>query len=94
MKVYEILKNMSIDEIATYIDKYFDFDDAPYIQWWDENYCKKCPAEEVFVPAFNKKMECSWCELHCDKCKFFPDMVQMPDNKQIIKMWLESEVVC
>lgn len=92
MTVFEMLRTKNIDELAEWFDNHCMFDDAPWWNYWDENYCNKCSGEEVYVQEFNKKMECTWCELHDGKCKFFPEMNEIPDSKQIIKMWLMSEV--
>ena len=37
------------------------------------------------------KFPCYWCELE-NKCKYFLDLDEVPDNKMIIKMWLKLEV--
>ena len=89
MTVYEDLMSKDIDELADLIDKYTSIDDAPYILWWDENYCNKC--ESVIALFNNRQEEFAWCELN-NKCKFFPEMGDVPDCIQIIKWWLESEI--
>lgn len=38
-----------------------------------------------------REFPCSYCELN-GNCKFFPDLDEVPDNKKIIKMWLETEI--
>lgn len=91
MTVFESIKNKNIDELAEWLEEHGDFDNAPWWQWWDENYCNKCESEVAYVPEFNKKCEFAWCEIN-GKCKFFKEMDEMPNNKQIVKMWLESEV--
>lgn len=90
MKVFDEFKMKNKDELANWLDKYGAYDNAPWTKWFDDNYCSKCEAEVVYIPAFDREGKCSWCELH-DKCKYFKDMNDVPDNKQIIKMWLESE---
>jgi hypothetical protein len=35
-----------------------------------------------------RKVKFAWCEFH-EKCKFFPNLEEIPDDKEIIKMWLE-----
>lgn len=92
MTVFENIKNNSIDELAEWLDEYCTFDTAPWWKWWDENYCDKCEPEIGHMMAFGKELECkyAWCELN-HKCKFFQEMEEIPDNKQIIKMWLMSE---
>lgn len=94
MTVYDKIKENinDIDIVIEMIDKYGTFDNSPWIKWYDENYCSKCIAEMVTVLAFNnQEVQCSWCELY-NKCKFFQDKNKIPDNKEMIKMWLESTV--
>lgn len=88
---FEVIKAMSIDRFAEWLDKYGRFDDSPWMDWWDKNYCKNCESVKVYVPDFDRECQCAWCELE-HKCKFFQDKEDVPDNKEIIKMWLESEV--
>lgn len=96
MTVFNDLKLKNIGELAEWFDKHAMFDDAPWIKWWDKNYCKNCKAEirTEYVPYLEEErdVEYAWCELNNNKCKFFPNMSEMPDNKEIIKMWLTSEV--
>lgn len=90
MTAYEKLKNMSIDELAEWIDRHCMFDDAPYWLWWDKNYCSKCEA----ITLDNEdgyKIEHAYCELN-GHCRFFQNMDDIPDSKQIIQMWLKSEM--
>lgn len=90
MIVFNSIKNKNIDELAEWLDKYGQYDGSPWNEWFDKNYCQKCEPEYVYVEAFERKCECAWCELH-NKCKFFQNIDDAPDSKQIIKMWLESE---
>lgn len=87
MTVFDNIKSKNIDELVEWIDEHFYFDDAPYWKWWDEHYCKKCVAE---FHADDNDSKFAWCELN-GKCKFFKEMDSIPGNKDIIKMWLESE---
>lgn len=97
MTVFESFKTKNVDEIAEWLDKNGIYDGSPWMHWWDKNYCSKCETVIDYVPddegeeTWHIGMECAWCELH-DKCRFFQDMDDMPDNKQIIKLWLESEI--
>lgn len=89
MTVYESFKSKSIDELAEWLDKHV-IDDSPWISYFDRKYCNKCK------PIHCEDGDCgsgeySWCELN-GKCRFFQDMPDIPDNKQIIKMWLEREI--
>lgn len=96
MTIFENFKNKDIDELVDWFSEHCSFDSAPYWHFWDEKYCSKCEPEITCVPDLSKDLnsdiecECAWCELN-NKCKFFPNINDIPDEKQIIKMWLESE---
>lgn len=92
MTVFENMKSKNIDEFAEWIDEHCMTDGSPWYAWFDNNYCKHC--EPIIVKGddeFHRDLEYGWCELNCDKCKFFQDMKEIPCGKQLIKMWLESE---
>ena len=85
MTYYEKLTSMSLEELATWIDEHGEFDNSPWMHWFDSMYCQNCEAIMCKYPNF-----CSYRELE-NECKFFPGR-ETPDNKEIIKMWLEKEV--
>ncbi len=93
MNNFEQLKSMSLDQFVEWLDENVSFDCSPWWDWFDDKYCKNCEIimchYESYIPRLHPT---SWCELHNNKCKFFPDMDEAPDNKEIIKLWLESEV--
>lgn len=93
MTVFEFITSMSIDELAELLDEYGMFDGSPWMDLFDKNYCLKCESEIVRIPNIDGERveEAGWCELH-GKCKYFQDMDEIPDNKAIIKMWLEKEI--
>ena len=35
------------------------------------------------------EVDCTYCELN-NHCKFFPQIAEIPDNKEVIKMWLNE----
>ena len=43
-----------------------------------------------FKLLFKNETECSYCEIH-KKCRYFPDMEEIPSNTDIIEMWLKEE---
>lgn len=86
MKVFDNIKSKNINELAEWLDKYGAFDNSPWSEWFDKNYCSKCGVET----RYDDNNEYSWCELY-NYCRFFDDMYDMPDNKEVIQMWLESE---
>lgn len=97
MTRFEELKNMDIEAFAEWIDENGQFDGSPWMMWWDEKYCNKCPSETVYVTKRNSEYqwqtqyECAWCETH-DKCRYFLELKEQPSCKDIVKIWLESEV--
>lgn len=92
MTKFDSIKSKNIDELAEWLDKYAGFDDAPWTTWFDMKYCKDCEPEIARKENTNYYNVASfgWCELH-GKCKYFQELEDTPDNKQVIKMWLESE---
>lgn len=91
MTVFESIKTKNIDELVDWFNEHCDFDSAPWWKWWDKNYCNNCKSEVGHISEIGREMEFAWCELH-DNCKFFKDMDNIPNTKQIIKMWLMSEI--
>ena len=89
MTIFEKIKSKDIDEFVDWIDEYFNFDSAPYWKWWDGNYCSKCKAV-IQTNDEGRESEYAYCEVH-GNCQFFKDACDIPNNKQTIKMWLESE---
>ena len=96
MTVFEKFKSMNIDEFTEWIDKY-GAHDSPWVEWFEKTYCYNCPSEQGYMTdnageyEWSVPCEYGWCELNDFKCKFFPDMEEAPDNKDMIKLWLKSE---
>ena len=89
MRVFDNIKFKDIDEFAEWLDKKCWSDDAPWMSWFDKNYCKKCePVSIDGVTSWDN--DYAYCEIH-KKCRFFPNLDEAPNCKQIIKLWLESE---
>ena len=99
---FERLPSMSIDELADWLDKNCQFDTAPWTIWFNDAYCSKCEAVECqyaeaksrlgITPYFpNDTLECTYCELE-HRCRFFPDLEEIPTNLETIKIWLIEEV--
>lgn len=89
MNIYEKIKSMNIEELTDWIDKYGQLDNSPWMEHFSSHYCENCKAIKC---KRNEKTELyAYCELH-DNCKFFPDLEYIPELKDVIRMWLESEV--
>ena len=101
MTRFEEFKNMDIEAFTEWICKYGELDGSPWMTWWDENYCSKCESIECcyadakaklgFEPFYESSVECAYCELE-HKCRFFQEMNEIPSCKDIVNMWLKSEV--
>ncbi len=85
MTNFNNLRFMGIDEFVEWLDEYGDFDNAPWNKWFDENHCKKC---KPIISDYGH--EYAPCEFN-NKCVFFEEMNEVPNHKQVIKMWLELE---
>lgn len=89
MTNFEKIQSMNIEELSEWFDQHAETDNSPWTNWWDETYCKKCPSIRR-KNEWGLTCEFGWCELH-DRCKYFQDLNDIPDNKTVIKMWLKSE---
>ncbi len=91
MNNFEKLRSMSVEELAIWLDKHGQFDNNPWVTWFDRKYCKNC---EVIVCKYEdgeREFPCAYCEIH-DVCKFFPEFNYIPGDEDVVKMWLEAEV--
>lgn len=98
---FKYFQNMSIDELAEWLDIHCLVDSSPWMHSFNEKYCSKCESikckyvdaeEKLGITPFSRsgEIECAYCELE-NKCKFFPELDDVPDNKETIKIWLEEE---
>ena len=91
MIVFDSIKSKNIDELAEWINKYGVQDYSPWDNWFYNKYCNDC--EPIVKTDGIYEKEYTWCELNCNKCKYFQSMEEAPWGKQLVKMWLESEDV-
>lgn len=91
MTNYERITHMRVDEMAKWIDEHGMFDNSPWMSWFDQKYCKNCPDIICKYVDDSREFPCSYCEVY-NTCKFFQNLDDVPDNKMIIKMWLESSI--
>ena len=107
MTNFKRLQTMTIDELAEWLDKHGQFDLSPWLTWWDKNYCSNCESIKCkYVDAkeklgfsvssyYDREIECAYCELADEsgvkKCRFFPELNDVPSNLDIIKLWLNKE---
>lgn len=94
MNNYERIRAMSIDDLSEFLDERCSYDNDPSIEWWDRKYCGHCESvtkKYVNFSGHETEMEFAWCEVN-GKCKYFPELEEYPNTRQMMKMWLESEV--
>lgn len=89
---FEQFKQMDIDELAVWLDKYGSYDNSPWLNDFNEKYCSQCDTIMCKYPDSNVELYISWCETE-GYCKYFPELDNIPDGEQTAKMWLESEGV-
>ena len=102
MNNFEKLQSMSIDELAEWLDQNGIIDNSPWLEDFNDKYCAKCEsvmckyedAEKAvgFKPLFSDdEIECAYCEVY-KKCRYFEEMDEVPDGKEMVRLWLEEEV--
>ena len=67
MTNYEHIMSMSVEELASFFNKYNEVDRTPWDNWFEENYCKNC--ESIKEEENGRTVWYAYCELY-DKCKY------------------------
>jgi len=102
---FENLKKMSLEDFAAWLDENGMFDNSSWTNWFAKKYCDNCESIECryveakeklgITPFYDDTIECAYCELADEsgikRCRFFPDLDDIPNNREVIKMWLEEE---
>lgn len=91
MTQFESFQAMDIEQLTDWIDSNGQFDNSPWMLWFDEQYCSKCPSIMTKYEDGILEFPCSWCEIN-GNCKYFPKLSEAPGNREIIKMWLERKI--
>ena len=102
MNNFEKLRSMSVEDLAKWLDQNGIIDHSPWLDYFNNKYCANCEsvmckyedAEAAigFKPCFSDDdIECAYCEVY-KKCRYFPDMTEVPDGVEMARLWLESEV--
>lgn len=82
------IKNMSLNQFTKWLIDIQNYDFGPWMEWFDETYCKKCEAIKCKYPDSKHEFKVAYCEL-AKHCKFFPRKTNVPTQEEIIKMWLK-----
>ena len=89
MTGYEKIKAMTIEEIADFLSEiFYSCNENDITNWFEQNYCDKCPTVKIIkcVDCPNLVNE-EWHE-----CEFEGNCPHYKTDKDMIKLWLESEV--
>ena len=90
MTNFEKLKSMNEEEISEFLDSLANIDDNPWIVWFNKRYCENCEAIRSYGRNPNIYYDSTYCEVN-GNCRYFQDKDDIPDNKEMIELWLESE---
>ena len=90
MTNFEKLKSMNEEEISEFLDSLANIDDNPWIVWFNKRYCKNCEAIRSYARIPDIYYDSTYCEVN-GNCRYFQDKDDIPDNKEMIEFWLESE---
>lgn len=85
---HDFLKQLTAEGFATWLDINGKFDGSPWMEWFSSTYCDNCEPLKGFYADGKHEVIFSYCEAE-NKCKFFPDLNETPNNEDIIKMWLD-----
>ena len=85
---YDQLRKFDVDQLAEFLDKYSGCEKTPWGEWFDKNYCSKCEPIMCHYELHTRLFPVSWCNLNENMCKYFPEMSDAPNHKEIIKLWL------
>lgn len=95
----KITTEMDMDDLTDFLNSIDCIENAPWNKWFNENYCnsEKCPAIEAKC-LNGSTCQFAYCELNKKKngngkCCFFPDKDILGGYRDVIKLWLESDVV-
>ena len=106
MTNFKYIQSMNVEELAAWLDENGMFDNSPWQNWFSNRYCENCESIKVTYEDSLKKLgleplfhdcttECAFCELEDEsgvkRCRFFPELDDVPDNRKVIEMWLIEE---
>ena len=90
MTNFEKLKSMNEEEISEFLDSIASIDDSPWIVWFNKRYCENCETIRSYARIPDIYYDSTYCEVN-GNCRYFQDKDDIPDNKEMIELWLASE---
>ncbi len=95
----KITREMDMDDLTDLFNSIDCIENAPWNKWFNVKYCnsEKCPTIEAKC-LNGSTCQFAYCELNRKesgegKCCFFPDKDILGGYRDVIKLWLESDVV-
>ena len=89
MTNFEKLKSMNEEEISEFLDN-VNIDDNPWTVWFNKKYCKNCETIRNYARIPDIYYDLTYCEVN-GNCRYFHDKDDIPNNKEMIELWLASE---
>lgn len=96
----KITTEMDMDDLTNFLNSIDCIENAPWNKWFNTKYCnsEKCPTITCKYANTDRTCECAYCELNKKEsgegeCCFFPDKDILGGYRDVIKLWLESDVV-
>ncbi len=83
------IKNFSEEEFIDWLVGFKLVEEAPWLQWLDSNYCKKCDPIQGHIEGSYYDHLFSPCEFGADECPFG---VADLEDRELIKLWLDAEI--
>lgn len=90
MTNFEYIQAMPQEDFIDFLEKACSSDAGPWEEWFGNKYCNNCPPIIVSTEISHAKMKCGWCEIY-GFCKFFTELGRVPNDKDVLKRWLEQE---
>ena len=90
MTNFEKLKSMNEKEISEFLDSNISIDDNPWTVWFNKRYCENCETIRGYSLIPDVYDDFTYCEVN-GNCRYFQDKDDVPDDKEMIELWLESE---
>lgn len=84
----EFLKNFSEKDFVRWLASLELVENAPWLKWLDDNYCKKCDPIHGHIEGSYYDHQFSPCEFGADECPF--GVADLTDEK-LIEMWLDAK---
>lgn len=87
MTNFDKIRSMTKPELARWLSKTGSQDDSAWLNWFDDNYCKKCAP--VIREEDGRAVRYAYCELSDMCCKLGKEAP--PADYDLAMLWLDEE---